>query len=186
MSPLLLAVWLNYGGDDGVVHRHPIRHAGHPDRSIHRQGGAFPAPTGRRGRSGARGCLGATGQGWLFFTRIGAFIRWQGGGCGNNGGSDVLALAAARAGSGRIKESGRGEKEDTVTRRWRCFPPLGRRWMTEGSTMMEEEDQMTARRAEPARRQLLLMRGDATMASAAAKGDGLAAVACTRRLDNQP
>ncbi len=58
-----------------------------------------------------------------FFARMGAFIHWQGGDCGNNGGSNVLTLAVARVGSGRFKESGWGEeeKEDAGTMRWQRF-----------------------------------------------------------------
>ncbi len=44
-----------------------------------------------------------------FFARMGAFIHWQGEGCGNNGGGDILNLAAARLGSGQLAESERGE-----------------------------------------------------------------------------
>jgi hypothetical protein len=58
------------------------------------------------------------GAGLAFFARMGAFVCWQGGGCGNSGGGNVLTLAAARAGTGWLEERGRGEKEDTVTRWW--------------------------------------------------------------------
>ncbi len=44
-----------------------------------------------------------------FFARMGAFVHWQGGDCGNNGGSNVLALVVARVGSLWLKESGQGE-----------------------------------------------------------------------------
>ncbi len=60
--------------------------------------------------------LGGNRSGLAFFTMIGALVHWQGGGCGNNGGGNVLVLAAAREGSGQLEERGRGEKEDTVTR----------------------------------------------------------------------
>ena len=32
-----------------------------------------------------------------FFARMDAFVCWQGGGCGDNGGGDVLALAACKS-----------------------------------------------------------------------------------------
>ena len=32
-----------------------------------------------------------------FFARMDAFIHWRGGGCGNNGGGNVLALAACKS-----------------------------------------------------------------------------------------
>ncbi len=61
---------------------------------------------------------GGHGAGLAFFARMGAFVCWQGGGCGgngcSNGGGNVLALVAARAGSGRLEERGQEEKEDTV------------------------------------------------------------------------
>jgi hypothetical protein len=41
-----------------------------------------------------------------FFARMGIFICWQGGDCGNIGGSNVLMLAAARVGNGWFEESG--------------------------------------------------------------------------------
>jgi hypothetical protein len=70
----------------------------------HRQrGGTFQQrPLPRRGTTAMANAV-------AFFTRMSAFICWQGGGCGNNGGVDVLAPAAASAGSGHLKESMRGE-----------------------------------------------------------------------------
>jgi len=32
-----------------------------------------------------------------FFAKMDAFVRWQGGGCDNNGGGDILALAACKS-----------------------------------------------------------------------------------------
>jgi hypothetical protein len=34
-----------------------------------------------------------------FFVRMGTYVNWQGGDCGDNGGSNVLTLAAARMGN---------------------------------------------------------------------------------------
>ncbi len=49
----------------------------------------------------------------VFFARMEVVMRWQGGGCvdeGNdNGGGDVVKLAVTRAGFGRRDENGRGE-----------------------------------------------------------------------------
>ncbi len=53
---------------------------------------------------------GGNRSGLAFFARMGAFVCWQGGGYGNNGGGNVLVLAAARAGIGRLEECVRGEK----------------------------------------------------------------------------
>jgi hypothetical protein len=66
-----------------------------------------------------------------FFARMGAFACWQGEGCGHNGGGNVLALAAARAGSRWLKASRRGEEADAVTRRWECCRVVGGRRMTQ-------------------------------------------------------
>ncbi len=44
-----------------------------------------------------------------FFVRMGTFAHWQGGGCDDNGGGNVLELAAVRSGSGQLKESEWGE-----------------------------------------------------------------------------
>jgi len=33
----------------------------------------------------------------VFFARMDTFVRWRGGGCGKNGGSDILALAACKS-----------------------------------------------------------------------------------------
>jgi hypothetical protein len=75
---------------------------------------------------------GGNRSGLAFFARIGAFVCWQGEGYGNNGGSNVLALVAARAGSGQleVEEHGQGEKEDTVTRQWGYCRAVGRGWTT--------------------------------------------------------
>jgi hypothetical protein len=47
----------------------------------------------------------------VFFARMDVVVRWQGGGCGDNGsdndGIDVILLAAT-AGVGRLDESGQG------------------------------------------------------------------------------
>ncbi len=65
-----------------------------------------------------------------FFLRMDTFVCWQRGRCGNNGGGDVLVLAAARAGSGRLGESRWGEEEDAQWRWWRhkqwCLGIVGR------------------------------------------------------------
>ena len=53
-----------------------------------------------------------------FFARMNAFVHWQGGGCGDNDGSNVLKLVAARVGSEKLGESGRGGEEEAVTRGW--------------------------------------------------------------------
>jgi hypothetical protein len=56
----------------------------------------------------------------------------------------------------------------------------------EQSTMMEVDGEMTARRAKPARRQRLLTWATQQQLCWQTEGDGLAVVAGTRRLDNQP
>jgi hypothetical protein len=42
---------------------------------------------------------------------MGTFICWRGGDCGDNGGSNVLMLVAARVGSRQFEKSGWGEEE---------------------------------------------------------------------------
>ena len=42
-----------------------------------------------------------------FFARMDIVMRWRGGGCGNDGGGNVMALAATRA-------RGQGEEDDAV------------------------------------------------------------------------
>jgi hypothetical protein len=46
-----------------------------------------------------------------FFTRMDVVVRWQRGGCGDNGSGNVLVLAVRRAGVGQRNESRRGEEE---------------------------------------------------------------------------
>ena len=65
-----------------------------------------------------RGAMAVLWQTPFFLARMDTIVCWQGGGCGNNGGSNVLVLTVAIAGSGQLKESGWEEEEDTVTRRW--------------------------------------------------------------------
>ncbi len=77
-----------------------------------------------------RRCTTAVENIMVFFARMGAFVCWRGGDCGNNDSSNVLTLAAARVGNGRFEESGWGEEEeeDAVTRRWGCGGAVCWRW----------------------------------------------------------
>ncbi len=59
----------------------------------------------------SRRCATAVENTKAFFVRMGTFVCWQGGDCGDNGKSNVLTLAAARVSSGRFKESRWGEEE---------------------------------------------------------------------------
>ncbi len=79
-----------------------------------------------------RRCATAIKNTMAFLARMGAFVCWRGGDCGNNGGSNVLMLAAARVGSGQFKESmwGEEEKEDAGMRQWQCLHTAGRQRMT--------------------------------------------------------
>ena len=52
------------------------------------------------------------------FVRMDVFNRQHGGGCGNDGGGNILELTAARAGIRQLDESGRGEEQDMVMRQW--------------------------------------------------------------------
>ena len=43
-----------------------------------------------------------------FFARMDAFVCWQGGGCGDNGGGDVLALAACESRQWTVRKERKG------------------------------------------------------------------------------
>ena len=64
------------------------------------------------------------------FARMVACVFLQGGGCGDNGSGGVLELVVARAGSGRVKEIGRGEEEDLVVAQRQYCCVVGRWQMT--------------------------------------------------------
>jgi hypothetical protein len=67
-----------------------------------------------------------------FFARMDAFVRWQGGGCVNNGGCDVLVLAAFTSRqwmAHREREGGGGERSNEAVAMF-----LRGRWAADDTT----------------------------------------------------